>query len=554
MNSDEFGVPADVRESAPVTTILRNARFYVGSDWAPDVDAVAVADGRIVAVGSELSRAGASVVDLDGAYVLPGFQDAHVHPVQGGMELNRCNLAGLRTRQDYVAAIVAYATANPGVEWILGGGWSMDAFERGTPTADVLDAVLPDRPVFLPNRDHHSAWVNSRALQLAGITAATPDPPDGRIERDASGEPTGALHEGAMSLVALPEPSADEIRDGLLMAQAYLHSLGITGWQDALVGTGLSMPDTLDTYCALASSGALTARVVGALWWDRERGEEQVDELLSRRARASAAGLDMSSVKIMQDGVCETYTAAVLDAYRDEHGHATDNHGIAFIEPAALARYVTRLDRDGFQAHIHALGDRAVRDALDAIAAARAANGGSGLRHHLAHLQLVDPADVARFAELDVTANVQMLWACNDKQMSELTLPFLSPAARSRQYMFRSLLDAGARLAGGSDWPVSTPDPFAAMHVAVNRLAPPAESESDVPLLPDEALPVRAVIDAFTRGAAYVNRLDDCGAIAVGNRADFTVVDRDVLAIPSEELASVRPVRTVVGGETVWTS
>ena len=533
--------------------LLTNAHVYGDGAWRPGVDSIAVRDGVIVGLGAHAELVGlvpsAEVADLDGAWVLPGFRDAHVHPVQAGLEMNACNLTDGDDLDDYVDTIAAYALAHPDADWIVGGGWSMDVFPGGVPTAAVLDRIVSDRPVFLPNRDHHSAWVNTAALERAGITAATPDPADGRIERDGRGEATGALHEGAMELVRrfVPPPTSDEIADALQTAQAYLHSLGITGWQDALVGEGLGMPDTLDTYLAAQRDGTLTAKVVAAQWWDRSRGEEQIVELVARRARAEAAGFDAGTVKIMQDGVCETFTAAVVDPYLDRHGHPTDNHGLSFIEAADLARYVQLLDAEDFQVHIHALGDRSVRDSLDAIEHAIVVNGRRGNRHHLAHVQIVRPEDVSRFAELDVTANAQPLWACLDDQMTDLTLPFLSPAARKQQYVFRSLLDAGARLAFGSDWPVSSPNPLLGIHVAVNRVASGDQAQ---PLLAGQRLEVAAAIDAYTRGSAFLSRLESStGTIEIGMAADLAILDADILGIDSSLIGDVHVTRTYAQGQ-----
>lgn len=346
-----------------------------------------------------------------------------------------------------------------------------------------------------------------------------------------------------------PVTPADQAR-ALQSAQAYLHSLGITAWQDALVGEGLGMADSLDTYLSASREGTLTAKVVGALWWDRSRGEEQIADLVERRARAAAAGFDAGSIKIMQDGVCETYTAAVIDPYLDRHGHPTDNRGLTFIPAADLARYVQLLDAEDFQVHVHALGDRAVRDSLDAIEHAVTTNGRRGNRHHLAHVQIVHPDDVPRFAALDVAANAQPLWACLDDQMVDLTLPFLSPVARRQQYVFRSLLDAGTRLAFGSDWPVSSSNPLEGIHVAVNRVAGGSDLQ---PLLADQKLLVAEAVDAYTRGSAFVNRLDDSsGSIAVGMAADLTVLDADLLAIDARDIATVGVSRTYVDGRLVF--
>jgi predicted amidohydrolase YtcJ len=430
----------------------------------------------------------------------------------------------------------------------------MDSFPGGLPTSELLDRVCPDRPVFLPNRDHHSAWVNSRALELAGIGRDTPDPADGRIERGPDGLPTGALHEGAMGLVGglAPVPAADELMAGLLTAQEHLHSIGVVGWQDAIVGSGLGMPDTLDTYLSAKEQGILTGKVVLAQWWDRDRGLEQLPELLERRERAAAAGVDASSVKIMQDGVCETHTAAMLQPYLDGQGHATDNTGLAFIEAGDLADYVASLDAHDFQVHVHALGDRAVRDSLDAVQHAREINGARGNRHHLAHIQVIDPPDVPRFAALGVTGNGQPLWACRDEQMESLTLPFLSEVARRQQYVFGSLLRSGARLAFGSDWPVSAPDPLLGMHVAVNRRAPGAPPQRE-PLLLEEALTVPEALAGYTEGAAYVNRLEaSTGRIEAGYAADLVVVDSDILAVDPASLGRTQVVQTLVQGHEVY--
>ncbi len=519
---------------------------------------VAVTGDRIVAVGSNAGDhigPKTRVVDLAGRMLVPGFQDAHVHPVWGGLDLMRCDLAPYATSAEYLSTIADYAAGHPDDEWVLGGGWSMSAFPGGTPLASELDRVVPDRPAFLPNRDGHGAWVNSRALELAGITADTPDPADGRIERDSHGAPSGTLHEGAMVLVnrLLPTESQERMLEALLLGQQYLHSFGVTGWQDAIVGSFGDAGDPAESYFAAAASGALTGRVVGALWWDRARGLEQIPDLIEQRERLSAGRFQATSIKIMQDGVAENFTASMLEPYSDGHGHPSDNSGISFVPPEILNEAAAQLDAAGFQLHFHAIGDRAVRECLDAVEHAIARNGRGDNRHHIAHLQVVHPEDVPRFRELDVTANMQSLWAALEPQMVELTLPFLGQPRSSWQYPWGDLMRAGAMLAAGSDWSVSTPDPLAAIHVAVNRIAHRDWAEGEYgPFLPEQRIDLATAITAYTAGSARVNHLDETGQIRVGALADLVVLDRDPFAGPLEDIGSTRVVETFVGGSSVY--
>ncbi len=528
--------------------------------WA---EAVAVREGRILAVGTDdqvrdLVGPSTDVIDLRGRMLVPGFQDAHVHPPSGGLEMLRCNLTEAFAIPDYERIIATYADDHPDAEWITGGGWSMSIFPRGNPSTDLLDRLVPDRPAFLTSRDGHTAWVNSRALEVAGLTEETLDPPDGMIVRNGEGRPAGALHEGAMSLVEelLPEDTLEDWIAGLRVALRYLHSLGITAWNDAIVGG--SYP-TLEAYRALAAKGDLTARVVGSLWWDRHRGEEQVDDLLTQRERAPVGRFVATNVKIMQDGIVENFTAATLTPYLDERGRPTENAGKSFVDPEALKGYVTRLDAEGFQVHFHALADRAVREALDAIEAARMANGPRDLRHHLAHIQIVHPEDIPRFRALGAVANAQPLWAVNEPQMLELTIPFLGPERSAWQYPFGSLVRAGVTLAMGSDWSVSSANPLEEIHVAVNRdafpdaLYVPDQRSVTGPFLPEQRLDLPTAIAAFTMGSAYVNHLDQItGSIEVGKEADLIVLDRNLFEHPTDEIHAARVLLTLVGGERVF--
>lgn len=529
---------------------------HLGNTARSRATAVAVREGRIVAVGNgelhDLVGPATEVVDLGGRLLVPGFQDAHVHPVGAGVELGQCDLTGTVDVEEYRRRIATYAAANPKRAWITGGGWSMESFSGGVPDRAFLDAIVPDRPVYLANRDHHGGWANSRALELAGIDAHTPDPVDGRIERDAEGVPTGMLQEGAMHLVAaVPDTTREEKLAGLLRAQGVLHSLGITAWQDALIGDNPVMRDTSTAYADAIDADLLTARVVGALWWSRDRGAEQIEDLLAAREAMTRGGFRATSVKIMQDGIAENHTAAMISPYGSGCGCSStgDHRGLSFVDPEALKEHVTALDAHGFQVHFHALGDRAVREALDAIEAARHKNGFTDGRHHLAHLQIVHPDDVARFRALGATANIQALWAAHEPQMDELTIPFLGPERSGWQYPFGSLLRTGAVLAAGSDWPVSSADPILGIHVAVNRVEP----ATDGPVFyADERIDLGSALAAYTSGTAYVNHLDDTGTIAVGNLADLAVLDRDPFDGPAADIWDTHVEQTFVGGTRVF--
>jgi predicted amidohydrolase YtcJ len=541
--------------------VLRGGDVYTADAAGRRASAVAILGGRILAVGDDadmkpLTGSSTQVIELAGRTVVPGFQDAHVHPGGGGLERLACDLSGVHSRSAYREVIARYAREHPEEEWILGGGWAMDVFPGGTPSRGELDAVESRRPVMLSNRDHHAVWVNSRALELAGIGAATPDPPHGRIEREAGGAPLGTLQEAAARLVGVlvPGPSLAKQRAALLVAQRYLHSLGITSWQDAIIGAYDSIPDMFGAYVSLLGAGELTAKVVGALWWDRDAGIEQIDSLVSRRALAETGRFRATSVKMMLDGVCETCTASLSEPYVGVE--PPDQRGMDFIDPVVLREYVTALDAHGFQVHFHAIGDKAVRSALDAVAAARSVNGFSDNRHHIAHLQVVDPADLPRFRRLGVVANLQALWACNDPQMTELTVPILGERRASWQYPFGGLVRAGASLAFGSDWPVSSPDPLQALHVAVNRTIPPGEgSGADEPLLPAERLDLATALAGYTAGSAYVNHLEgETGTIEAGKLADLAVLDCELFALPPSEISSARVVATFAEGTLVHES
>lgn len=485
---------------------------------------------------------GTNVIDLNGGLATPGFIDAHVHPAMSGLDKLRCHFDGCVDAAGAVRRIADYAAEHPDLAWITGSGWSQSWFVRGCPSKELIDEAIADRPVLVTNTDGHGAWANSRALEMAGVGPRTADPRDGRIERLADGSPQGTLHEGAVDLVSriIPSDTVDDLSAGLLRGQQELLQFGITGWQDAIVDK-----DIHDAYLQVAGRGDLKGRVVGAMWWDRHRGLDQIDELIERREQ-TAPRFTPTSVKLMLDGVAENFTASMIDSYLDSDGNATPNSGIDFIDPAELTEIVSSLDAAGFQCHFHAIGDGAVRSALDAVETALERNGPSDHRHHIAHIQVIHPDDIARFASLGVVANAQPLWACRDAYQTDLTIPFIGEERASWQYPFGSLVRSGSRLAMGSDWGVSTANVLEEIDVAITRTA-----SSGAPLNAGEAIDPETALTAFTSGSAYVNHAEaDSGTLAVGKLADFTILDRDpILDGPFRE---ARVVTTVVGGEIVY--
>lgn len=541
------------------TLYLGGGRWQHGDLW--------VLDGRIAALGrrgelDDLVRESSRTAevehhDLAGASLLPGFQDAHVHPVVAGLAILEVDLSSGATLEDYARIIRRAAQAAPGGTALSGMGWYGDVVSATGSPARWLDDVVADRPVVLTGHDGHSMWLNTLALDRAGIVRGTADPADGRVERDASGEPTGILVDGAMRLAAglRQAPDQHRIRRALLAAQERLHRVGVTAWQDAMVGTSDLGPDPSQAYAACADDGTLTAHVVQALWWDRERGLDQVPELAERRRAAEVHdSVHAHVVKIMLDGMVENRTAAMLEPYA---GDPPGDRGPSFLEPELLARAIGALERGGFDVHVHTVGDRAVREALDAVQTVRESLGPTTRRHQLAHLDVVDPQDVPRFAALDITANLQMLWARRDREIVERKLPLLGSRRERSHFPFGDLARAGARLAAGSDWPVSDPDPLLAIHTGVERTAarrePLAAGDGvhDVPLEPSQALTTAMAVDAYTAGSARANRLEHAsGALRTGLAADLVVLDQDVCSEP--RIGAARAVRTLVGGVTVW--
>ena len=536
----------------PADLILRGATVHTVDAARRTAAAVAIEDGRIAAVGDAhevdaLRGPATRVVDLDGAMVLPGFQDAHCHLGESGHATTLCSLEGSRDADEHLGRIAAYRDAHPERDWIVGSGWSMSDFPGGIPTAAELDAVVSDRPAVLTNRDIHGVWANSRALEVAGITAATPDPPGGRIERDEHGAPIGTLQEQAMALVLdrAPAPTHADRVAGIRAGVAYYHRLGITACQDARVDAAWQA-----AYEELAWAGELGLRVRGALEWEVHRGEEQVGELVERRRSGTVGRLACGNVKFFNDGVVENRTAAMLDPYLDAAGRPTAEHGLHMYDQSDLERFVRLCDAEGFGVHIHTIGDRAVRGSLDAFEAAARANGRRDARHQLAHVQFAHPDDVPRFRALGVIANVTPLWARLEAYVAEMTLPFVSDRAGAGMYPFASIVRAGGALAFGSDWAVSTPDPRQQLALAISRCDPLGEAEA--PFLPDERLDLGTAIAAQTIGAAHACGIDaDTGSIEAGKLADLVVLDRDLFATTPADYLDVQVLATLIEGAVV---
>lgn len=532
--------------------VFRNGTVYTVDAQRRVAQAVAVDGGRIVYVGDDEGAdrflgLDTRKVDLAGFLLLPAFTDAHVHMLEGGVALGACNLSGVRNADAILEAIAHWAAAHPEAPWIAGSGWSLGAFSDANPRKEDLDRVVPDRPVFLIAEDGHSAWVNSRALAAAAIDRDTPDPPRGRIERDAaSSEPSGTLRETAMEPVqalAFDVGPLTALR-GLRRAVASANQFGITSFVEAR-GTASEYDWA---YRLLDLAGMLHARVTLSLWLDPERGDEQLAELSSRRSHDFTRHVRASAIKIFVDGVAESRTAYLLDPYEGRYDRGTPN-----FTPERLAELATKLDRDGFQLHFHAIGDAAVREALDAVATTRVRNGPRDARHHIAHLQLVAPADRPRFAALGIFANVQALWAFPDDSVMQLDVSALGPARTESMYPIASLERAGATLAAGSDWPVTSMDPLAAMQVAMTRSDP--RKSGGAQLGADERVDLATILAAYTIGGAQLLRQEaETGSIEVGKSADLVMLDRNLFSISPTEIAQAKVLLTLFEGELVYES
>ena len=536
--------------------ILRGGSIHTMDAQRSRVEAIAVRDGRIVATGASadlarLAGAGTRLVELGGRFVMPAFHDLHVHPISAGVELGQCNLNDLDTAEATLGAIRACVDAHASRAWLVGGGWALPSFPPGRPRKEDLDTITGDRPAALSSADGHSLWVNSAALAAAGITRATKDPDAGRIDRDRRGEPTGLLRESATALVTrlVPSPTPEEYDAGLVRALGEMNKVGIVSFVEASARLPI-----VEAYRAVARQGKLTARAHLSLYADPDRDESQVDDFVKIRQQTNEAGLTVGAVKIFIDGVIEAATASLLEPYRPLAGEPVPAHprGLPNFTDDRLKALVRRLDREGFQVHMHAIGDRAIRQGLDAIADAARTNGPRDRRPHIAHIQMFHPDDVPRFRELGVVANIQPLWAYSDGYIRTLTEPRLGPERSQWLYPFGALHRSGATLAGGSDWSVTSVNPLHAIQVAVTRRA--LDARSDAPRwLPEQVLDLPTVLAAYTSGGAFVGFEDkDSGSLEVGKLADLIVLDRNLFEIPVEQIHATRVLWTLLEGREVY--
>ncbi|MGE3525656.1 MAG: amidohydrolase, partial [Gemmatimonadales bacterium] len=530
---------------SPADLVIRHATIYTVDSLNPAAQALAVKDGRMVFVGTDSGvrrwiGERTRVLDLPGRFVMPGFIDTHVHPVTGGIKLGECHLNDAASREDLVRTI---AGCRPQAGWVRGAGWDLPIFPGGMPGRELLDS-LTAYPAYLISSDGHSAWVNSRALEIAGIGPDTPDPVNGRIERDRSGRPSGTLRETAMDLVArhLPAYGADEYYRGLGRALTLAIRSGITTLHEAAADENI-----LAAYHRADSLGRLKIRVIAAIRVSPDSDiAGEVARLSDLRARYTSEHVRPVAAKIFLDGVIEGQTAALLAPYLDRPGYL----GELNFSPDHLTSLVHALDSAGFKVHIHAIGDRAIRTALDAFEAQTRLDRGAGPRHIMAHIQLWGPADLPRPARLGVVMSFQPLWAYADSYIRDLTVPRLGPARSRWLYPIRSVIETGAIVAGGSDWPVTSMNPLDAIQVAVTRRA--LNDSTGPAWIPEERIDLATALRMYTAGGAMASDLEqEIGMIRMGRLADLVVLSADPFAVPPGRIHEIEVVATVAGGEIV---
>jgi predicted amidohydrolase YtcJ len=548
-------VNADELTAADV--VLTNGKIYTADSARSIRQAIAFRGNTIAAVGGDadvtkLIGPATKVIDLGGKLVLPGLIDTHIHPIIGAVNGDKCSLARVKATIEALKPVVRDCIAKEDGgpdDWFEAAQLDNYGFKA---TAKDLDTIEAKRPIALDGNDGHTVWVNSRGLELLGVTAATPDPPGGKIARDASGAPAGSFADSAAIMVSdkIPAPGVDEQAELTAAELKKMSAVGITSIMDAFV-----TPVEAKVWRRLYDSGKLDMRVRTAIY-DALPSDDS-DEAVQRLVAASEKGnvdperLRAGMVKVFADGVMEypAQTAALLAPYLDAEGKPTEVLGELYFAPERFAALVRKLDAAGLTVHIHAIGDRAVRASLDAFAAARAANGDKDNRHQIAHLQLVDPADFARFKQLGVLADMQFDWAKREPATEIALEPYLGPERYRYLYPAGSLHDAGATLIGGSDWDVSTYNPFHAFQTGITR----AGGKGQPPLNLDERIPLATAIDAYTINAAYALKQEAItGSLEAGKRADLIVLDRDILTADPNTIGDTKVLATYFDGRLIY--
>lgn len=541
------------------TTLFHNGTIWLGAEAEP-AESLLVRQGVIAAIGTDevdrhletLSSDQDSIerVDLDGGFLMPSFGDGHAHPIFGGMEAEGPQVRACSSVDEIVAEVRRYAAAHPDEKWITGASYDGSLVAGGLFDARWLDEAVSDRPVVLRAWDYHTVWCNSRALELAGITAETPEPEIGEIPRREDGSPLGTLREwGAVDLIdAVRPPQEESVRlRALERAADYYRRRGVTWVQDAWVE-----PADVDTYLSASAARRLSIRFNLALYADPRHFAEQLPEMIEARRRVTELGdplLSAHTVKFFADGVVENETGALLEPYCS----SLHNHGLRVWEGDTLAEAVRAVDAAGFQVHIHAIGDAAVKQALDAIESTIATNAAWDRRPVIAHAQLVAAEDLDRFAELGIIANMQPLWAQLDDLMTVLTVPRLGEERAANQYRMASIIDSGGQLSFGSDWPCTSGTPVEGLAIGTSRQN--EAGEPDGGWVPEEIVDIERALDAYSRAVAVQGFADlspaPWGEIRIGASADLIRFDADPRALTPQELART-PVRsTYLGGVAI---
>jgi len=547
---------AAVRASAqPSATkadvIVAHGKVYTVNHAQPWAEAVAVKDGKIIAVGTnedvlKLRGAGTKVIDAKGHLVLPGFGDSHVHFMEGSMTLLGVKLDDKKTIAAIQKSVKEYAAAHRGDGWILGMGWSYDAFgEAALPDKKYLDEVVSDRPVLLTCFDGHTSWANSKALQLAGVGRNTPDPENGKIVRDAQGNPTGALKESASQLVrkVVPEPTREERRKALRAGLLEARSVGVTRIHSA--GGDF---EYFDLYDELRNHGELTARFYISYFLDPPGLTPEIRGSLERaRATYHDDWLSAGVVKTMLDGVVESHTAAMLTPYADN----PTIQGKMFWEPAQYQATVAELDKNGYQIFTHAIGDGAVRLALDSYEYMSNVNGTRDSRPRIEHIETITAVDIPRFGKQGVIPSMQPLHAYPDADTLDVWLKNAGTEREPRAFAWRSIAQAGGRLAFGSDWPVVTISPWPGVQTALTRQT--SDGKPAGGFVPAQKLTLDQTVEAYTMGVAYAGKREKTeGSIEHGKLADMIIVDQDLFAIDPHKIDQTKVLLTMVGGKVVY--